>query len=185
MQANSLYDATENGSASSDASAQTFRVSYKADMQSAYIRVQQNSPISSGVMVDSIVGSTNGKLAFSATDATLAVSGYTYTVGYGYDAANTVWYSTLSDALAANSAYDATNNNGGTTDTNAQRFVVLYAPMSQAAAVVVDASSPISAGSTAMSANGMTGSAISFAPSASNTTLDSQLAKSGYTYTVR
>lgn len=40
VQANSLYDATENGSASSDASAQTFRVSYKADMQSAYIRVQ-------------------------------------------------------------------------------------------------------------------------------------------------
>lgn len=185
MQANSLYDATENGSASSDASAQTFRVSYKADMQSAYIRVQQNSPISSGVMVDSVVGSTNGKLTFSATDATLAVSGYTYTVGYDYDAANTVWYSTLSDALAANSAYDATNNNGGTTDTNAQRFVVLYAPMSQAAAVVVDASSPISAGSTAMSANGVTGSAISFAPSASNTTLDSQLAKSGYTYTVK
>lgn len=187
VQANSLYDATENGSASSssDASAQTFRVSYKADMQSAYIRVQQNSPISSGVMVDSIVGSTSGKLAFSATDATLAVSGYTYTVGYGYDAANTVWYSNLAAALAANGTYDATNNNGGATDTNAQRFVVLYAPMSQAAAVVVDASSPISAGSTAMSANGMTGSAISFAPSASNTTLDSQLAKSGYTYTVR
>nr|WP_306463675.1 hypothetical protein [Weissella cibaria] len=154
-------------------------------MQSAYIRVQQNSPISSGVMVDSIVGSTSGKLAFSATDATLAVSGYTYTVGYGYDAANTVWYSNLAAALAANGTYDATNNNGGATDTNAQRFVVLYAPMSQAAAVVVDASSPISAGSTAMSANGMTGSAISFAPSASNTTLDSQLAKSGYTYTVR
>lgn len=185
VQANSLYDATENGSASSDASAQTFRVSYKADMQSAYIRVQQNSPISSGVMVDSIVGSTSGKLAFSATDATLAVSGYTYTVGYGYDAANTVWYSNLAAALAANGTYDATNNNGGATDTNAQRFVVLYAPMSQAAAVVIDASSPISAGSTAMSANGMTGSAISFAPSASNTTLDSQLAKSGYTYTVR
>lgn len=185
VQANSLYDATENGSASSDASAQTFRVSYKADMQSAYIRVQQNSPISSGVMVDSIVGSTSGKLAFSATDATLAVSGYTYTVGYGYDAANTVWYSNLAAALAANGTYDATNNNGGTTDTNAQRFVVLYAPMSQAAAVVVDASSPISAGSTAMSANGVTGSAISFAPSASNTTLDSQLAKSGYTYTVK
>lgn len=136
-------------------------------------------------MVDSIVGSTSGKLAFSATDATLAVSGYTYTVGYGYDAANTVWYSNLAAALAANGTYDATNNNGGATDTNAQRFVVLYAPMSQAAAVVVDASSPISAGSTAMSANGMTGSAISFAPSASNTTLDSQLAKSGYTYTVR
>lgn len=185
VQANSLYDATENGSASSDASAQTFRVSYKADMQSAYIRVQQNSPISSGVMVDSIVGSTSGKLAFSATDATLAVSGYTYTVGYGYDAANTVWYSNLAAALAANGTYDATNNNGGATDTNAQRFVVLYAPMSQAAAVVIDASSPISAGSTAMSANGMTGSAISFATSASNTTLDSQLAKSGYTYTVR
>ncbi|MGX6492120.1 MucBP domain-containing protein [Weissella cibaria] len=185
VQANSLYDATENGSASSDASAQTFRVSYKADMQSAYIRVQQNSPISSGGMVDSIVGSTSGKLAFSATDATLAVSGYTYTVGYGYDAANTVWYSNLAAALAANGTYDATNNNGGATDTNAQRFVVLYAPMSQAAAVVIDASSPISAGSTAMSANGMTGSAISFATSASNTTLDSQLAKSGYTYTVR
>ena len=42
-------------------------------------------------------------MSFGVTDADLATSGYTYTVGYGYDVNNTVWYSTLSQALAANS----------------------------------------------------------------------------------
>lgn len=123
-------------------------------------------------------------MSFGVTDADLATSGYTYTVGYGYDVNNTVWYSTLSQALAANSTFDNTDNTG-TTDAAAQRFVISYAPMSQAASVVVDANSPISAGSMALSANGSTGSAISFASDSSYATLDSQLAKSGYTYTVK
>ncbi|MBC6498280.1 KxYKxGKxW signal peptide domain-containing protein [Weissella confusa] len=70
----------------------------------------------------------------SALSADLATSGYTYTVGYGYDVNNTVWYSTLSQALAANSTFDNTDNTG-TTDAAAQRFVISYAPMSQAASV--------------------------------------------------
>ncbi|SJX69668.1 Ser-Asp rich fibrinogen-binding, bone sialoprotein-binding protein [Weissella confusa] len=181
LKANSLYDNTENGSASADSSAQTFRVSYTADAQSAYIRVQQNSPVKAGSSVANITGVTSQAMSFGVTDADLATSGYTYTVGYGYDVNNTVWYSTLSQALAANSTFD----NTGTTDAAAQRFVVLYAPMSQAASVVVDANSPISAGSTALSANGSTGSAISFTADSSYATLDSQLAKSGYTYTVK
>ncbi|WP_258924830.1 MucBP domain-containing protein [Weissella confusa] len=184
LKANSLYDNTENGSASADSSAQTFRVSYTADAQSAYIRVQQNSPVKAGSSVANITGVTSQAMSFGVTDADLATSGYTYTVGYGYDVNNTVWYSTLSQALAANSAFDNTDNTG-TTDAAAQRFVISYAPMSQAASVVVDANSPISAGTTALSANGSTGSAISFASDASYATLDSQLAKSGYTYTVK
>ena len=184
LKANSLYDNTENGSASADSSAQTFRVSYTADAQSAYIRVQQNSPVKAGSSVANITGVTSQAMSFGVTDADLATSGYTYTVGYGYDVNNTVWYSTLSQALAANSTFDNTDNTG-TTDAAAQRFVISYAPMSQAASVVVDANSPISAGTTALSANGSTGSAISFASDASYATLDSQLAKSGYTYTVK
>lgn len=184
LKANSLYDNTENGSASADSSAQTFRVSYTADAQSAYIRVQQNSPVKAGSSVANITGVTSQAMSFGVTDADLATSGYTYTVGYGYDVNNTVWYSTLSQALVANSTFDNTDNTG-TTDAAAQRFVVLYAPMSQAASVVVDANSPISAGSTALSANGSTGSAISFTADSSYATLDSQLAKSGYTYTVK
>ncbi|WP_270765245.1 MucBP domain-containing protein [Weissella confusa] len=184
VKANSLYDNTENGSASADSSAQTFRVSYTADAQSAYIRVQQNSPVKAGSSVANITGVTSQAMSFGVTDADLATSGYTYTVGYGYDVNNTVWYSTLSQALAANSTFDNTDNTG-TTDAAAQRFVVLHAPMSQAASVVVDANSPISAGSTALSANGSTGSAISFTADSSYATLDSQLAKSGYTYTVK
>lgn len=184
LKANSLYDNTENGSASADSSAQTFRVSYTADAQSAYIRVQQNSPVKAGSSVANITGVTSQAMSFGVTDADLATSGYTYTVGYGYDVNNTVWYSTLSQALAANSTFDNTDNTG-TTDAAAQRFVISYAPMSQAASVVVDANSPISAGTTTLSANGSTGSAISFASDASYATLDSQLAKSGYTYTVK
>ncbi len=184
LKANSLYDNTENGSASADSSAQTFRVSYTADAQSAYIRVQQNSPVKAGSSVANITGVTSQAMSFGVTDADLATSGYTYTVGYGYDVNNTVWYSTLSQALAANSTFDNTDNTG-TTDAAAQRFVISYAPMSQAASVVVDANSPISAGATALSANGSTGSAISFTSDASYATLDSQLAKSGYTYTVK
>ena len=57
--------------------------------------------------------------------------------------------------------------------------------MSQAATVAVTSDSPISAGSTVLSAAGSTGSAISFASNVSYATLDSQLAKSGYTYTVK
>ncbi len=184
LKANSLYDNTENGSASAYSSAQTFRVSYTADAQSAYIRVQQNSPVKAGSSVANITGVTSQAMSFGVTDADLATSGYTYTVGYGYDVNNTVWYSTLSQALAANSTFDNTDNTG-TTDAAAQRFVISYAPMSQAASVVVDANSPISAGTTTLSANGSTGSAISFASDASYATLDSQLAKSGYTYTVK
>ena len=184
LKANSLYDNTENGSASADSSAQTFRVSYTADAQSAYIRVQQNSPVKAGSSVANITGVTSQAMSFGVTDADLATSGYTYTVGYGYDVNNTVWYSTLSQALAANSTFDNTDNTG-TTDAAAQRFVISYAPMSQSASVVVDANSPISAGATALSANGSTGSAISFTSDASYATLDSQLAKSGYTYTVK
>ena len=184
LKANSLYDNTENGSASADSSAQTFRVYYTADAQSAYIRVQQNSPVKAGSSVANITGVTSQTMSFGVTDADLATSGYTYTVGYGYDVNNTVWYSTLSQALAANSTFDNTDNTG-TTDAAAQRFVISYAPMSQAASVVVDANSPISAGSMALSANGSTGSAISFASDSSYATLDSQLAKSGYTYTVK
>ena len=161
VKANSLYDNTENGSASADSSAQTFRVSYTADVQSAYIRVQQNSPVKAGSSVANITGVTSQAMSFGVTDADLATSGYTYSVGYGYDVNNTVWYATLSEALAANNTFDSTDNTG-TTDAAAQRFVVLYAPMSQAASVVVDADSPISAGSTGLSANGSTGSAISF-----------------------
>ncbi|WP_259713047.1 KxYKxGKxW signal peptide domain-containing protein [Weissella confusa] len=184
LKANSLYDNTENGSASADSSAQTFRVSYTADAQSAYIRVQQNSPVKAGSSVANITGVTSQAMSFGVTDADLATSGYTYTVGYGYDVNNTVWYSTLSQALAANSTFDNTDSTG-TTDAAAQRFVISYAPMSQAASVVVDANSPISAGTTTLSANGSTGSAISFASDASYATLDSQLAKSGFTYTVK
>lgn len=114
LKANSLYDNTENGSASADSSAQTFRVSYTADAQSAYIRVQQNSPVKAGSSVANITGVTSQAMSFGVTDADLATSGYTYTVGYGYDVNNTVWYSTLSQALVANSTFDNTDNTGTT-----------------------------------------------------------------------
>lgn len=183
--ANNLYDNTENGSGSSDSSAQNFRVSYKANYQSAYIRVQQNSPINTGSMIESVTGVTDGSMTFSTTDSNLAVSGYTYQVGYGPDATHTTYYSTLAEAMsAAGGKFDSTNNTAST-DAEAQRFVVNYIPMSQAAVINVSADSPISANSQAvMSANGKTGSTINFLPNGSFTTADSQLAVSGYTYTL-
>ncbi|UYY89693.1 KxYKxGKxW signal peptide domain-containing protein [Weissella confusa] len=183
--ANNLYDNTENGSGSSDSSAQNFRVSYKANYQSAYIRIQQNSPINTGSMIESVTGVTDGSMTFSTTDSNLAVSGYTYQVGYGPDATHTTYYSTLAEAMsAAGGKFDSTNNTAST-DAEAQRFVVNYIPMSQAAVINVSADSPISANSQAvMSANGKTGSTINFLPNGSFTTADSQLAVSGYTYTL-
>ena len=184
LASNALYDNTTNGSATTDSSAQAFRVLYKANVQSAQITVQEGSPISGGAALDAITGVTSGAMSFKVNDTTLPVSGYTYRVGVGYDTSNITWYATLSEALSANAIFDNTDNTG-TTDTKAQFFYVSYAPMSQAATVAVTSDSPISAGSTVLSAAGSTGSAISFASNASYATLDSQLAKSGYTYTVK
>lgn len=184
LASNALYDNTTNGSATTDSSAQSFRVLYKANVQSAQITVQEGSPISGGASLDAITGVTSGAMSFKVNDTTLPVSGYTYRVGVGYDTSNVTWYATLSEALSANAIFDNTDNTG-TTDTKAQFFYVSYAPMSQAATVAVTSDSPISAGSTVLSAAGSTGSAISFASNVSYATLDSQLAKSGYTYTVK
>lgn len=184
LASNALYDNTTNGSATTDSSAQAFRVLYKANVQSAQITVQEGSPISGGTSLDAITGVTSGAMSFKVNDTTLPVSGYTYRVGVGYDTSNITWYVTLSEALSANAIFDNTDNTG-TTDTKAQFFYVSYAPMSQAATVAVTSDSPINAGSTVLSAAGSTGSAISFASNASYATLDSQLAKSGYTYTVK
>ncbi|WP_411130490.1 MucBP domain-containing protein [Weissella confusa] len=184
LASNALYDNTTNGSATTDSSAQAFRVLYKANVQSAQITVQEGSPISGGAALDAITGVTSGAMSFKVNDTTLPVSGYTYRVGVGYDTSNITWYATLSEALSANAIFDNTDNTG-TTDTKAQFFYVSYAPMSQAATVAVTSDSPISAGSTVLSAAGSTGSAISFASNAYYATLDSQLAKSGYTYTVK
>ena len=184
LASNALYDNTTNGSATTDSSAQSFRVLYKANVQSAQITVQEGSPISGGASLDAITGVTSGAMSFKVNDTTLPVSGYTYRVGVGYDTSNITWYATLSEALSANAIFDNTDNTG-TTDTKAQFFYVSYAPMSQAATVAVTSDSPISAGSTVLSAAGSTGSAISFASNVSYATLDSQLAKSGYTYTVK
>ncbi|MBC6499352.1 KxYKxGKxW signal peptide domain-containing protein [Weissella confusa] len=141
---------------------------------------------------------------FDNTNNPVSKSGYTYTVKYGSDAtAYTTLSSALAAHNKYNSnnttsgtsdanpdvftvSYKAdsqtailavtSNSNTGTTDTKAQFFYVSYAPMSQAATVAVTSDSPISAGSTVLSAAGSTGSAISFASNASYATLDSQLA---------
>ena len=54
LASNALYDNTTNGSATTDSSAQAFRVLYKANVQSAQITVQEGSPISGGAALDAI-----------------------------------------------------------------------------------------------------------------------------------
>ncbi|MBC6499341.1 hypothetical protein H7R52_12005 [Weissella confusa] len=60
--------------------------------------------------VESVTGGTDSKIAFTATDSTLAKTGYTYNV----TGADGKTYDTLSAALAATPNYDNTSNDGDT-----------------------------------------------------------------------
>lgn len=71
--------------------------------------------------VKSVTSGTDSKIAFSATDSTLAKTGYTYNVTGPDGAIN----DTLTAALAATPNYDKDNNDGDT-DAKAQVFTVNY-----------------------------------------------------------
>ncbi|MBC6499442.1 MucBP domain-containing protein [Weissella confusa] len=82
-------------------------------------------------------GSDSTSYATLSAAVSAHLSGYTYQVGYGPDATHTTYYSTLAEAMsAAGGKFDSTNNTAST-DAEAQRFVVNYIPMSQAAVINV------------------------------------------------
>lgn len=177
MAANSLFDNTNNPvSGSSDTAIQSFLVSYKADYQTAEVVLGESGPYASDSVFATTSGVTSGSLSFSITDADLALSGYHYVVWGKYATSS---YATLSSALAAESHFDNTPNGSATSDSRAQQSVVIYTADSQTANIVVDTTSPISAGQTVTSAAGATSEAIAFADTA-----DSDLYVQGYHYTV-
>lgn len=105
------------------------------------------------------------------TDSYLYTQGYHYTVS-GPDGTS---YSTLSQAIAANSAYDNTDNTGST-DSKPQTFTVNYTADMQRASLDVTSDSPVCAGSWLASFSGGTATSMPF------TIADASLAVSGYTY---
>ncbi|WP_462094229.1 hypothetical protein [Weissella confusa] len=175
LAAESHFDNTPNGSATSDNRAQQFVVIYTADPQTANIVVDTTSPISAGQTVTSAAGVTSEAIAFADTaDSDLYVQGYHYTVT-GPDGSV---YSDLATAIAANSLYDNTTNTG-TTDASAQNFTVTYTADTQWASLAVTDDSPINAGSVIGSLSGKTATNIPFDGS------DAALVVSGYTYQVQ
>lgn len=177
MSANAMYDATTNPS-NTDSSAQVFTVSYVPQYQAAQIQYAANGPVSAGAVLASTAGTTNNAISFATSDGDLARVGYTYTVTYPGDS---VSYATLSAALAAHGKYDNTSN-AGTSDASGQVFTVNYKTnqyaVLQTTPTDTSSHSVLSYSAVSESANGPASSAISFS------TTDSQLARSGYTYSV-
>lgn len=184
MAATPNYDTTANGSSTTDATPQTFTVTYVADKQTANVVISSSSATTpkyaAGAKVDTISGDSNTKITFAtASDANLKQAGYSYTVT-GPDGKT---YATLALAQAAVPNFDTTNNNGAATDSTPQNFTVNYTIDKQTANVVVSSSSAATpkytAGAKVDTATGGSSSKISF-----TTASDTALAQSGYTYTV-
>ena len=176
--AESSFDNTDNGSAVTDRRIQGFYVVYTADSQSAVVQVATDSPINGGQTLDSAAGVTSGSISFAAnTENSLYSPGYHYTVT-GPDGSE---YATLSAASVANNVYDSTNNIGNS-DADIQTFTVSYVAQYQSAALIAGSASNlpsnVTAGLTFASSAGVTSGRVSFATS------DSDLARSGYRYTI-
>ncbi|MCW0926099.1 lectin-like domain-containing protein [Weissella sp. LMG 11983] len=117
--ATTMRSATITGTFDADtATDQNSTIVLKADKQTATLKQVVNAKTSD---VESVTGGTDSKIAFGATDATLAKTGYTYNV----TGADGKTYDTLSAALAATPNYDNTSNDGDT-DAKAQVFTVNY-----------------------------------------------------------
>ena len=106
----------------------TMNVQYQGDYQSAPLTAVSDTPnVSVPITLPSsdtaYHGASNEPIAFTSTDASLTVPGYTYQV-IGPDNKP---YDTLAAAVAANPTFDATSNGyNATADTTPQPFVVHY-----------------------------------------------------------
>lgn len=117
--ATTMRSATITGKFDADtATDQNSTIVLKADKQTATLKQVVNAKTSD---VESVTGGTDSKIAFTATDSSLAKTGYTYNV----TGADGKTYDTLSAALAATPNYDNTSNDGDT-DATAQVFTVNY-----------------------------------------------------------
>ena len=107
----------------------TLNVNYQGDYQSAPLTAESDTtdvpaPLTLPSSDGTYHGTSNEPIAFTSTDASLAVPGYTYTVT-GPDGNS---YATLAAAVAANPNFDATSNGYNVTnDATPQPFVVHYA----------------------------------------------------------
>jgi hypothetical protein len=178
-QISGTYDTTANANASipisnngdGDSSPQVYTVTYSADFQQALVQADVSRP-GGATTLETVNGTTGAAINFTTTDASLAISGYTYCV-QGPNALN---YATLQAANTANKTFDATDNTSGS-DSSPQVFTVHYTPSVQQAVLQTGASDPNGA-HVVETANGTTSGAISF------THTDSTLALPGYTYQV-
>ncbi|GAX47507.1 beta strand repeat-containing protein [Pseudolactococcus reticulitermitis] len=107
----------------------TLNVNYQGDYQSAPLTAKSdtlNVPVPLTLPSSDVTyhGTSNEPIAFTSTDASLTVPGYTYTVTGPDDKS----YATLAAAVAANPNFDATSNGYNVTDdATPQPFVVHYA----------------------------------------------------------
>ena len=129
------FDFTANGTSTTDSDPQTLTITLYPDYQLAGI-ISNNQPatdpatgnpytqiptsVSEGQY--GVAGVSNGTIVLGVTDADLVRNGYIYTIT-GPDGQV---YATLAEALASNSIFDTTTNNGLSIDGAPQSFVVNY-----------------------------------------------------------
>lgn len=183
------YDATNNGTATNDSAPQDFTVNYTRSFEQAIVKAVQNGTTTTIATYDNTTNAstgtpnrpledgTSGNLKANVQDPALAKPGYTYTV----TGPNNQTYATMQAAWNATNAWDLTTNPAGaTSDSVPQVWTVNYTGQTQQARLeqVSPAGSGGPSNSNKETASGPSATKITFS------TTDSQLATTGYTYTV-
>ncbi|WP_386085236.1 hypothetical protein [Weissella cibaria] len=168
---NGKFDATANGSTTTDSAMQNFKVDYTADKQTATFTYSGGPTDSRNVQ--QIVGQTNASLT---TGTSTPTGGYIYApMGYRIDTAA----SQLASGVQLNlSTGNLTASVYGTFDANTsvdQTSQIVFAPITQTAKLTQNINGTVTDVETK---NGGATSEIGF------TATDQSLAKNGYTYTV-
>ncbi len=134
--ANNTWDLTNNpAGATIDSSPQIWTINYTG--QSQLVNLVRSSADGRGPSgtAESRSGPSGSNITFTATDTTLAVSGYNYTVDVydGMGARIGGPYNSLAAALTVQPKYDANavETPAGTPDSQQQRFQVNYTPTNQ------------------------------------------------------
>ncbi len=128
--ANDQWDLTPNpAGATTDTIPQTWLVTYTGHTQAANLTRTSNSILIPAVTLETDTGTSGSNIVFATTDIALAAEapGSSYVVEVYNGAGDLVGsYATLSAALAANSKFDATENQSLLDDQAEQEFRVVY-----------------------------------------------------------
>lgn len=119
--ANPNFNHNNVASGQTDTNPQIFTVSYTPCLQTAILKTDATDP-KGEQLLETVNGLSAGEIQLTQTDNGLKRTGYSYTV----TGPDKKVYSTLQEALSANSSYDKTDNATAQIDAKPQTFVVSY-----------------------------------------------------------